>query len=1624
MKRTLFFKTFALLVGLMFSATFSWGQALLVENFEYPLGSLLTASGNWTAHSGGGTAAIDVTAGLNFTGYLGSGIGGAANLDNNGEDDNRTFAPQTSGTVYAAFVIQTQSTNAAGYFIHFGQTVIGTTFFTRVWVNATGNGVGIGTSAPATYTPITAGVPWLLVIKYDITTKISSLFVFSTFPASEPVTPNATFTEGGGYANVGCIALRQYIAAERVIVDGIRVATTWADAVTPGSTTQTVAMPTFSPTPGVTENPVDVIISCTTPLASIHYTLDGSEPTQASDLYSIPIHIATTTTLKARAFLTGWDPSSIAAGNYTFRTAVSTIAELRAGAPGVPYLLSGEVFLTYQQAYRHQKFVQDYTGAMLIDDAAGIITYPDYEIGDGIVGLKGSFSIYQGMLEFVPAFNPSAPTNAHLFTPEVVTINDLNNNFENYESELVKLVNVTFADGGALFNAVTPTPYAISDVSDASGFFRTTFLDADYLGTTIPIGATTIIGICNQAGTTTIGNYITSRTSADIIPNVVTPTIIVTRPDGGEFWQQGTTEAITWNNLSFTGNVTIQLLSGLFSTPLATNIANTGTFNWVIPAGQTLGSNYKIRVKGINAGDPTDDSDATFSIVPNYGMPQVVINEIMYNPSNTNPPLSDTYYEYMELYNKGGFDVNLEGWTISSAFVHTFAPGATIPAGGYLVLAINADSVMNYYGITNVVKWTSGNLNNTGEAIVLKTSAAVLIDSVSYLSTAPWPTGANGSGPSLELIDPALDNTLPGNWLASTAIHGTPGAQNSVLGLQSLVVTSPNGGESYVQGSTHPITWISGNFTGTIKIELDNGAKALQVLAENVPVTDGTWSWAIPANQAAGTTYKIKISDQADGSPMDLSNAAFTITAIIPPSLTVVSPNGGEQWLQGSTQAITWTSTNFTGNITVALVATGTANTEILFPSVPAANGTVSWTITQAVRSDYKIKIYEMVTSSPMDESDATFSITAVPVESLTVTSPNGGEQWMQGATHPITWTSANFTGNIKIELETVAKGLVTLVENIPVATGTWSWAIPAAQALGANYKIRISDQVDGNPMDQSDAVFSIIAIPALPKIVITEIYYNGPESNTDTTEFIEIYNNDVMSVNLLGWYFSLGVVFTFPDYNLPPGGYMVTAFKSSAILNTFGVTSYQWTSGGLSNSGEPIVLKNASGTKIDSVSYSTGGLWPTAANGNGPSLSLCDPSSDNSLAANWSPCIEYVKNNAAGAGIYATPGAGCSGALAQTMIVPTGWSGISSYMIPTAPAIPTMFAHIVNSVVVVQDFSKIYLPTYGVNTIGNWDTQTGYQAKLTAAKYFVIKGTHETNKIVNLTLGWNGLPVISTCPVNVAALLGSHPEVIFVKDMGSGLVYWPAGGLSTLTTLMPGSAYFIKVSSPIDITFPECAAMDNVVPQKPESKISSIWNDVSNTGASHAIGFTASALSNLHAGDVIGAFTANGLCAGITEVGDGNALIMAWADDVYTLETDGFVDQETFTYKVYRPSTSEVFDVTAVYDNSAPDAGNFATNGISLVQELKMGATGIGTQTTGNIRIYPNPANSVVNVDLLQQFTNVEVYSMVGSLLYSGSVSGNLLKLDISKFDRGVYFLKLINQNSGDQTTTRFIKE
>ena len=190
-------------------------------------------------------------------------------------------------------------------------------------------------------------------------------------------------------------------------------------------------------------------------------------------------------------------------------TEVATIADLRASAEGEIYQLTGEAFLTYQQGFRNQKFVQDATGGILIDDVDGQLNTA-YEVNDGITGITGELTSFGGMLQFVPIGSAGPATSTgNTITPTVVTTAELTNNFEAYESELVTIMDVSFADAGAAFENA-----AVYVMTDAAGTynFRATFFNVNYIGSTIP-EMSTITGIPNSRND---GEYFTARNIADI----------------------------------------------------------------------------------------------------------------------------------------------------------------------------------------------------------------------------------------------------------------------------------------------------------------------------------------------------------------------------------------------------------------------------------------------------------------------------------------------------------------------------------------------------------------------------------------------------------------------------------------------------------------------------------------------------------------------------------------------------------------------------------------------------------------------------------------------------------------------------------------------------------------------------------------------------------------------------------------------------------------------------------------------------------------------------------------------------------------------------------------------------
>ncbi len=141
-----------------------------------------------------------------------------------------------------------------------------------------------------------------------------------------------------------------------------------------------VAAPTFSPEGGQYIGTQNVQISCATPGASIRYTLDGSDPTSTSTLYENAISVATTTTIKAKAFL-GEESSSIASATYTILQPLTTMdaifeAATSAGSTATDvYITFSNWVVTGVSTNSKRAFVTDGTKGFVIYDNNSALTF-------------------------------------------------------------------------------------------------------------------------------------------------------------------------------------------------------------------------------------------------------------------------------------------------------------------------------------------------------------------------------------------------------------------------------------------------------------------------------------------------------------------------------------------------------------------------------------------------------------------------------------------------------------------------------------------------------------------------------------------------------------------------------------------------------------------------------------------------------------------------------------------------------------------------------------------------------------------------------------------------------------------------------------------------------------------------------------------------------------------------------------------------------------------------------------------------------------------------------------------------------------------------------------------------
>ena len=306
--------------------------------------------------------------------------------------------------------------------------------------------------------------------------------------------------------------------------------------------------------------------------------------------------------------------------------------------------------------------------------------------------------------------------------------------------------------------------------------------------------------------------------------------------------------------------------------------------------------------------------------------------------------------------------------------------------------------------------------------------------------------------------------------------HGRINLNLALLSTSSITVTSPNGGENWIEGSAHNITWTSTGVTGNVNIELNRtypGGAWESIVANTT--NDGTHPWTVTI--PGTTTARVRVTSVNNGTVSDVSDANFTITAL---SITVTSPNGGETWIVGDINNITWTSTGLTENVRIEINRTYPSASWTDIVASTANDGVHAWTVLSPTSTTTRIRISGAVTTSVKDTSNANFTI---GLRTLTVTSPNGGESWGTGTSQNVLWTSQNLTGNVNIQLNRTYPGGAW--EDIAMGTPNdnlepWLVTVPATTTARMRI-ISVSFPAVG---DTSNSNFSITA-PNQPPVVV-----------------------------------------------------------------------------------------------------------------------------------------------------------------------------------------------------------------------------------------------------------------------------------------------------------------------------------------------------------------------------------------------------------------------------------------------------------------------------------------------------------------------------------------------------------
>ncbi|MBT9332595.1 chitobiase/beta-hexosaminidase C-terminal domain-containing protein [Paracidobacterium acidisoli] len=378
--------------------------------------------------------------------------------------------PTTSSTLYSApiTVSSTETLNAIAVASGYTNSATATGAYTITQIAATPT----FSPVPATYTSAQS------VTLSDTTTGAA---IYYTTNGTTPTTSSTL------YSAPIAVSTTETLKAIAV-ASGYTNSATATGAYT---ITQTAATPTFSPAPGSYNAAQSVTISDTTTGAAIYYTTNGTTPTTSSTLYSAPIAVSATETLKAIAVASGYTNSTVATGAYTISTVAAT--PVATPAAGNAYITPTSVTLTDATPGASIYYTTNstnpttsstlYTGPFTVNPNTGVRAIA---IASGYTNSAVLIADYNGPTVATPV---ASPTPGSTYTGTVtVTLTDTTPGTTIYYTTNSSTPTTSSTVYTGPFNVVPNA--GVRAIGVASGYATSAILFANYTSSGAPTAAT------------------------------------------------------------------------------------------------------------------------------------------------------------------------------------------------------------------------------------------------------------------------------------------------------------------------------------------------------------------------------------------------------------------------------------------------------------------------------------------------------------------------------------------------------------------------------------------------------------------------------------------------------------------------------------------------------------------------------------------------------------------------------------------------------------------------------------------------------------------------------------------------------------------------------------------------------------------------------------------------------------------------------------------------------------------------------------------------------------------------------------------------------------------------------